>query len=78
MSFLSSGLAPEDDLMGEDLKVGESSSQTQVKENEPKFQVPLGNLPEKVDCKMILTLPREFMEKTNQNESLERGVVDTQ
>lgn len=76
MSFLSEGLAPEDDLMGEDLKVGESSSQTQVKENEPKFQVPLGNLPE--DCKMILTLPREFMAKTNQNESLERDVVDTQ
>lgn len=36
--------------MEEDLKVGESSSQTQVKENEPKFQVQLGNLPEKVDC----------------------------
>lgn len=47
-------------------------------ENEPKFQVQLGNLPEKVDCKMILTLPREFMAKTNQNESLERDVVDTQ
>ena len=78
MSFLSEGLAPEDDLMEEDLKVGESSSQTQVKENEPKFQVQLGNLPEKVDCKMILTLPREFMAKTNQNESLERDVVDTQ
>ncbi|KAF3683208.1 ATP synthase F1 subunit alpha [Capsicum annuum] len=48
------------------------------KENEPKFQVLLGNLPDKVDCKMILTLPREFMAKTNQNESLEGGVVDTQ
>ncbi|PHT61009.1 hypothetical protein T459_35140 [Capsicum annuum] len=48
------------------------------KENEPKFQVLLGNLPDKVDCKMILTLPREFMAKTNQNESLERDVVDTQ
>lgn len=36
--------------MEEDLKVGESSSQTQVKENEPKFQVQSGNLPEKVDC----------------------------
>ena len=47
-------------------------------ENEPKFQVQLGNLTEKVDCKMILTLPREFMAKTNQNESLERDVVDTQ
>lgn len=78
MSFLSEGLAPEDDRMEEDLKVGESSSQTQVKENEPKFQVQLGNLPDKVDCKMILTLPREFMAKTNQNESLERDVVDTQ
>lgn len=78
MSFLSEGLAPEDDLMEEDLKVGESSSQTQVKENEPKFQVQLGNLPVKVDCKMILTLPREFMAKTNQNESLEMDVVDTQ
>ena len=32
MSFLSEGLVPEDDLMEEDLKVGESSSQTQVKE----------------------------------------------
>lgn len=80
MSFLSEGLAPEDDLMEEDLKVGESSSQTQVNENEPKpkFQVQLGNLPDMVDCKMILTLPREFMAKTNQNESLERDVVDTQ
>ena len=48
------------------------------KENEPKFQVLLGNLPNKVDCKMILTLPREFMAKINQNESLERDVVDTQ
>lgn len=36
MSFLSEGLAPEDDLMEEDFKVDESSSQTQVKENEPK------------------------------------------
>lgn len=78
MSFLSEGLAPEDDLMEEDLKVGESSSQTQVKKNEPKFQVQLGHLPVKVDCKMILTLPREFMAKTNQNESLEMDVVDTQ
>lgn len=76
MSFLSEGLAPEDDLMEEDLKVGESSSQTLFKENEPKFQVQLGNLPDKVDCKMILTLPK--MAKTNQNESLERDVVDTQ
>ena len=74
MSFLSEGLAPEDDLMEEDLKVGELSSQT----HEPKFQVQLDNLPDKVDCKMILTLPREFMAKTNQNESLERDVVDTQ
>lgn len=70
MSFLSEGWAPEDDQMEEDLKVGESSSQTQVKENEPKFQVQLGNLPDKVDCKRILTLPKEFMAKTNQNESL--------
>lgn len=64
--------------MEEDLKVGESRSQTlfKVKENEPKFQVQLGNLPDKVDCKMILTLPK--MAKTNQNESLERDVVDTQ
>jgi hypothetical protein len=65
MSFLSEGLAPEDDLMEEEKKVGESSSQTQVKENEPKFPFKLGNLPDKVDCKMILTLPREFMAKTN-------------
>jgi hypothetical protein len=78
MSFLSEGLAPEDDRMEEDADVGESSSQTQVQENEPKFQVQLGDLPDKVDCKMILTLPREFMAKTNQNESLERDVVDTQ
>ena len=42
------------------------------------FDVQLDNLPDKVDCKMILTLPREFMAKTNQNESLERDVVDTQ
>ena len=48
------------------------NGQTQVKENEPKFQVQLGNLPDKVDCKIILTLPREFMAKTK------RDVVDTQ
>jgi len=36
-----------------------------VKENEPKFPFKLGNLPDKADCKMILTLPRELMAKTN-------------
>jgi len=30
MSFLSEGLAPQDDLMEEDLKVDESSNQTKI------------------------------------------------
>ena len=33
-----------------------------------------GNLPERADCKMVLTLPQEFMAKPNQTETLEKAV----
>lgn len=61
---LSEGLAPEDDLMEEDQKDEESSNQAVTKESDSKFQ--FGSLPEKVGCRMVLTLPREFMAKPDQ------------
>ena len=61
MSFLSKGLALKDDLVEEEKKVGDSRSQTQVLKKKPKFLFNLGNLPNKVDYKMILTLSREFI-----------------
>jgi len=37
MSFLSEGLALKDDLLEEEKKVGDSTSQTQVLKKKPKF-----------------------------------------
>lgn len=64
--------------MEEDLKVGESSNQAVTKESDSKYQIQFGSLPEKVDCRVVLTLPREFMAKPDQAGALEKDVVDTQ